>query len=907
MDIKDKALELIENANKIICKNIDIILDDRGFLSSNILAQLRNLVEGICLYTYSKKIGSHIFNDYEDIKKAVQYLRTQAKYREITQFHSLLQKSTSHYTLNENSSERLMLKYYTYLLKVKKFMESDNIDILQNIEKFPINQDYLLQSYYKEIVPKLNSFTLLPKNSEEYTEKYYIQKIKPFFINQQIYYEVTFSIAHDYTSKFDHIIAFTKLDILPNYAVKLSIHKDYISLFGQHIEILIIDDWQVAIRQCEFKHLAEIFGIKSDFSTTKEYSLLMQTLKSYKMTLLDFVLSDDVSFNNYISYNNLNCKTKNIMEILTNCRNIIINKYSGQNILRYILYTMSNKIIKKQLSKEMCNKLSNLYLEFGCLPFEQIPFNTSLINHNPKISDLFECIDSEDKEDELLMHYVKNNTENEGILFTPIKDLPDIENIDNMLLKYNNKIYYKHTGRYAKKYDAYLYINEYVNHTYEIIKQLKELSKEGYKGYSISTEKWLTSNNYEIDCEEKKNILVKMFETSKIALVYGAAGTGKSTLINHISHRFEKFDKLYLTNTNPAINNLKRKINTSKTTFMTINKFLSSRNDEVSYNVLFIDECSTVSNKDMFLILQKAKFELLVLVGDIYQIESITFGNWFDMAQYFVPKHAIFELIKPYRSTNDNLLMFWNRVRKLEDGISEIIEKNNFSHTLDESIFLSNDEDEIILCLNYDGLYGINNINRFLQTSNPNPAIYWNGQNYKIGDPILFNETERFSSIFYNNLKGKICNIDRRENEIIFIIEVDKEIDEMESLFSDFELLCVKDGKSLVRFNVMKYSDYEQDNSVSSNTLIPFQIAYAVSIHKAQGLEYSSVKIVITNDVEKMVTHNIFYTAITRSKDKLKIYWSPETENIILSNLKIRSNSRDGNLLKNLYPDLKKI
>ena len=45
--------------------------------------------------------------------------------------------------------------------------------------------------------------------------------------------------------------------------------------------------------------------------------------------------------------------------------------------------------------------------------------------------------------------------------------------------------------------------------------------------------------------------------------------------------------------------------------------------------------------------------------------------------------------------------------------------------------------------------------------------------------------------------------------------------------------------------------------------MVPFQIAYAVSIHKAQGLEYESVKVVITEDIDEMITHNIFYTAIT--------------------------------------------
>lgn len=47
---------------------------------------------------------------------------------------------------------------------------------------------------------------------------------------------------------------------------------------------------------------------------------------------------------------------------------------------------------------------------------------------------------------------------------------------------------------------------------------------------------------------------------------------------------------------------------------------------------------------------------------------------------------------------------------------------------------------------------------------------------------------------------------------------------------------------------------------------MPFQVAYAVSIHKSQGLEYESVKIVIFDDSENMINHNIFYTAFIRAR-----------------------------------------
>lgn len=74
--------------------------------------------------------------------------------------------------------------------------------------------------------------------------------------------------------------------------------------------------------------------------------------------------------------------------------------------------------------------------------------------------------------------------------------------------------------------------------------------------------------------------------------------------------------------------------------------------------------------------------------------------------------------------------------------------------------------------------------------------------------------------------------------------------------------------------------------------VVPFQLAYAVSIHKAQGLEYDSVKIVIPDSNSERVTHGVFYTAITRAKKKLKIYWSAETMQSIVDEF---SNDEMGN------------
>lgn len=175
-------------------------------------------------------------------------------------------------------------------------------------------------------------------------------------------------------------------------------------------------------------------------------------------------------------------------------------------------------------------------------------------------------------------------------------------------------------------------------------------------------------------------------------------------------------------------------------------------------------------------------------------------------------------------------------------------------------------------------MYGVNNINRYMQKVNPSNPIEWGNWVYKVGDKVLFNDNKRFGGVLYNNLKGTIVAIDRKAEEIVFQIQIDKKISDRDIFYTDFKLHdCACEGKSIVEFSVKKRIEKDSDTDYSEQ-VVPFQIAYAVSIHKAQGLEYKSVKVVITEDVDEQISHNIFYTAITRTTDKLKIYLSKETQ-----------------------------
>ena len=56
----------------------------------------------------------------------------------------------------------------------------------------------------------------------------------------------------------------------------------------------------------------------------------------------------------------------------------------------------------------------------------------------------------------------------------------------------------------------------------------------------------------------------------------------------------------------------------------------------------------------------------------------------------------------------------------------------------------------------------------------------WGVSTYKVGDPVLFNETERFGRVIYNNLKGRIVDIGYDIGQIQFSVELDRSLTEFD-------------------------------------------------------------------------------------------------------------------------------
>ena len=98
--------------------------------------------------------------------------------------------------------------------------------------------------------------------------------------------------------------------------------------------------------------------------------------------------------------------------------------------------------------------------------------------------------------------------------------------------------------------------------------------------------------------------------------------------------------------------------------------------------------------------------------------------------------------------------------------------------------------------------------------------------------------SKRFTPILYNNLKGRITDIEIEEDgeRIWFSVEINKVISELDTSDLDLELLDVRSSeRSVVRFYVNKSHDSDEDCDTEIDSVVHFRIAYVVRFIKLRG------------------------------------------------------------------------
>ena len=787
----------------------------------------------------------------------------------------------------------MMLKYYNFLWQIRKFLRNNyRMNILHNLEKFPIKIDELDKEYYDLVATAVKSVNLSPRAVCQ--SRFYIQKKVPFFVGTERYYEVVLQLANLYATKYNRITVYTKENISTNYSIQVAYVDANVKLWEIESKIKVVTNWKVSIEPKCLNKLGKILKIQTKLTSKYgEYAELMTFLTKTGINFLDLIDLQEVDFQKLIDTIYMNTKTSVFKEVLVLLRNKFskTSKEFGRNIIRYILLSLREDILNSVLPDHFKNNLlcDSLYLSSKCYPFEKNPFISNLAGRKTSEGSLMGIVNAVGSDKiEIVRPYLllKNAIKRTGEIYFDANIIGSEEEIRNYNMHLDS--WEQKQGFQIIMSNGIATIDSYEKATLGVLGKLLEFSKRGNKGQRELNQKFLKESKINFTDRLKEYAIREAFVNSHLLLIYGAAGTGKTTLINYISNLMLNSRKLFLSKTHTAKQNLQRRIENPGTSadFVSIDSF-TKRVTIQDYDIIFIDECSTIDNRTMAAFLDKVSSDtFLVLAGDIYQIEAIEFGNWFYYAKGIInTQGANVELLSTWRTKDSNLISLWNEVRSKDILITEkLVIDGPFSEDIGSGIFKKEEEDEVILCLNYDGKFGLNNINNYFQNANTTgEAVYWQEWSYKEGDPILFNDTARFS-LLYNNLKGKIVTIDKMVDKISFVVDVEVVLTERDCKREEIELIDNMEDSTRIRFVVYAYDDEKngEDDELRMKSVIPFQLAYAVSIHKAQGLEYDSVKVIIPRSNSEKITHGIFYTAITRAKKKLKIYWSSETMDEII-------------------------
>lgn len=798
----------------------------------------------------------------------------------------------------EGQSERLMLKYYNFMWQIRKFFyDCNRISILQNLEQFPLNIEQVDDEYYKLVADAIECMDL--SQCSIGTTRFYVQKKTAFYVGTEKYFEITLQLASIYATKYNRITAYTKQDISTGYSINIGYVDTTIDLWGITSNIKVITNWRVSIAPICLNKLGKILNISLKLNATySEYTELMSFLTKTGMTLLDFIDLQEADFNSIIEniYQNTNTKYfRKVLEVLRSnySSDSIIN---GKNVVRFLLLNLREKQLVDVMPNKFKKALANtpLYLAGSCRPFERNPLLANLPGSKTVVTNIAKILSATGTEKiNIIMPYLKirNAINNSGELYFKASEIASDKSIND----YNEYLveWEQNQGYSIINYSGLVTISAYENITLNILQRLLEFSQIGIKGQKELNARFIKDHSslFENVDVSKQKAIKYAFVNSRVMLIYGAAGTGKTTLINYISSLMPKSKKLFLTKTHTAKQHLQRRIENpgSVYDFVSIDSFTKKVNLP-DYDIIFVDECSTIDNRTMLNFISKISPDsLIVLAGDINQIESIDFGNWFYYAKDIITTQgANVELLDTWRTQEESLLSLWNEVRNNDVRITEkLVIDGPFSKEIGADIFKSDNSeksDEVVLCLNYDGKFGLNNINSYFQNANPNgEAVIWREWRFKKRDKILFNDNTRFTYL-YNNLKGIIVDIEKTDDQIAFTIDVETIITEQQCKSDQIEYIDTLEEKTRIKLIVYALDEDEIDNEEEKKkTIIPFQLAYAVSIHKAQGLEYDSVKVVIPSVNSEKITKGVFYTAITRTKRKLTIYWSSETMKAITS------------------------
>lgn len=361
------------------------------------------------------------------------------------------------------------------------------------------------------------------------------------------------------------------------------------------------------------------------------------------------------------------------------------------------------------------------------------------------------------------------------------------------------------------------------------------------------------AQNIELSPEQREAIRLSI--ESKVAVITGGPGTGKTTVLKCLLAILEKKSLSFLLAA-PTGRAAKRMESATDRTARTIHRLLEysprkkgfqrDENNPLVTDMVVIDEASMIDCPLMFHLLKAIPpFARLILVGDVDQLPSVGPGNvLFDIiASQTVPvarlrtifrqaaqsgiisnAHLINRGAYPVFNNDDFFLIERHEPEKALETVIELVLNRIPGHFGIDPV-----RDIQVLAPMRRGDSGVNRLNEALQLALNPEGLPVPRRAFRQGDKVMQ---------LRNNYDLDVFN-----GDVGIISLVDIEAAELEVTFDD-------ERKVLYRFD-------EADN---------LGLAYAATVHKSQGSEYPAVVLAFLPQHYMMLQRNVLYTGITRAK-----------------------------------------
>ena len=451
-------------------------------------------------------------------------------------------------------------------------------------------------------------------------------------------------------------------------------------------------------------------------------------------------------------------------------------------------------------------------------------------------------------------------------------------------LSIDRKIVIREICREGKPAELAVYASSYYQIELHVAQMLHTLNLQDTVQEDILDEKiQRIQRAARIELDEKQQEAVREAVKNGLLVVTGGPGTGKTTTINAIIRYFE-MEELDICLAAPTGRAAKRMTEATGYEAKTIHRLLElsggpeqaqesirfERNAQnpLEADVIIIDEMSMVDIFLMHALLSAiVSGTRLILVGDVNQLPSVGPGS---VLKDIISsgQFPVVELVKIFRQASQSDIVV--NAHKINQGIPVILDNKSrdffFLKRYDANVIISivitliqkklpkyveaSPYEIQVLTPMKKGLLGVERLNVILQQYLNPPEAEKKEKEHGQG---LFREGDKVMQIKNNyQLEWEIRgNYGIPVEKGVGVFNGDTGIIREINLFAE---------TVTVEFEEKRFVEY------SFKQLEELELAYAITIHKAQGSEYPAVVIPLLQGPKMLMNRNLLYTAVTRAR-----------------------------------------